>query len=280
MTPNWRAHTLYSESISKLLRSLKLDDSLAEFIVTSRGVKIQTTAASRSYNGHLFLPVELFTTYDFEADGDAEISTTLSLTSIVHCLRMVIEWQPSDDSSNKGLSKSSVGCFFTYTPGMPLQISFAQGSMQTVCDLTTYESQSDEDIQWLVQLDTLNIQIQIIMTADVFISMLADLEAVASMQMVLTARQNPARLDVRGVGAYTSIEFTLPVETEEVETMIAEPGASFTYDFTNVGKCREVAKLASRISLRCDDRGTLSIQCQCDFDNDSCYVEFRYLAKA
>lgn len=286
MPANWRAYTLYSQSISKLLRALKLDESLVDLIITDRGVKIQTTAASRSFNGHLFLPKELFTTYDYEPEELPELSTTLSLPAIVNSLRMVVEWQPNDEGLASsgggagGLSKSSVGCFFLYILNKPLQISFVQGTMQTTCDLTAYDREDNSDEQRVVMLDLANIQLQVIMTADALVSMLTDLEVVSTQTMTLTALEHPARLNIHGQGLDASIDFTLPVENDAIETMVADPGTKFSYDFTNLGKCRDIAKLASRVSLRCDSNGTLSIQCQCDFENTSCYVEFRFLAYA
>lgn len=283
MPANWRAYTLYSQSISKLLRALKLDESLADLIITERGVKIQTTAVSRSFNGHLFLPKELFTTYEYEPEEFSELSATLSLPAVVSSLRMVVEWQQNDEGSSGsggagGLGKSSVGCFFLYVHNKPLQISFVQGTMQTTCDLTVYDREDNSDEQRVVMLDLTSIQLQVITAAEVLTSMLADLEAVSTQTMTLTALEYPSRLHVHGQGLDASVEFTLPVETDAIETMVADPGTQFSYDFRNLGKCRDIAKLASRVSLRCDSNGTLSIQCQCDFENTSCYVEFRFLA--
>lgn len=265
----WRASTAYIEPVVKLLRSLQLNRSQAHLKISSLGVQVQTFAASRTFNSQLFLDSALFA--NFEVTGP-DLELRVSLHALVHCLQMFMEWSSTEDHS-----PVSVGCFFDYSPGQKLQVSFACDTLNSVCGLTVYEAEGN-DINNEITFNVDQIALQVILPASVFTSVLGDLEAIFAKSVSFLVNLEPPQLEVRGVGEFALTEFVLPNEPNVLDAMAAESKAAFSYDFSSLAKSKEAVKLAKRVSLRFDSAGVLSVQCLCEIDDHSSYIELRFLS--
>lgn len=249
------------EVVTKLLRTLKIGKrALARMTITPNGVRVQTVSPSRVFNGQLFLETGLFATYACEG----EMAVTLSVSSLVNCLQMFVEW--SLDS----------GCFFEYIEGRKFQLSFSYESMTSVCDMTLLELSGTDDVAEIA-FDTKDVILQVILSASTFFTALRDMEAIGAEEIEFAARRD---LQIRARGELVSTDFVFANDPGVLDAFMVERAVKFRFSFEHVAKAMEAVRLAKKVSLRFDAQGTLSVQCLCEFGELHSYIEFRVLANA
>lgn len=279
---SWKAATVYIHPISRLFRSLELKGARARFFVTPGGIKITSTAQSKTYTAQLYIDSSAFASYQIDNYDESDFQTTVSIDALVHCLQMFVKWSADDtkgsttESALQSNQTGSSACFIEFIPNKQLQLKYASESMNSICHLTLYEN---DEFTSELKFDSEQVILQAIMPSAVLVNVFKDMAAVSSKEMTISSSVSPMRVTFNSSGDLVSTEFSLPNDPKVVEALSIDVESDFTYDFGSIIQSMNGIRTATKISLRYDVYGTLSIQCLCAVDEHEVYIEYKFLPK-
>lgn len=182
--------------------------------------------------------------------------------------------------SNQVLGISGL-CRLSYeAPGNPLTVILEESSIRTTCDLVTYEPSFTSDIPFGRDALTL----KVIMRASYLFDAIAELSTSNPDRVSLTASQSTFTLSASSNIGSAVVDFhrdsrepfkstTGPAATNEddsekagtgtglLETFIVPHGSfSQAYKFSHVAATKKALAAATKVSIRADDQGVLSLQ--------------------
>ncbi|KAK4555851.1 checkpoint clamp complex protein Rad1 [Recurvomyces mirabilis] len=165
--------------------------------------------------------------------------------------------------SNHAMGMTGV-CTFSYAgEGSALSIHMSESGVTTTCDLTTYEAESTEEIPF--NRNTLSVKT--IMRASFLLDAINELNSLTPASMTIVAllptRPGPhLSLSAVGVLGSASIDFTTTTssETPVLETFHCPSKTSASYRFSSLKAAQRAMATATKVSLRMDDEGVLSLQ--------------------
>lgn len=159
--------------------------------------------------------------------------------------------------------------------GSTLDLIVEENNVVTKCQLTTYEPDDTIDIELLTHLPPH----KIIMRAEWLHDALTEFDASGS--DVLTVRQSPRRpfLRVSSKGLLGSVQMDYPNDRSVLETFHCLEDVKNGYRFSMIRHSIRAMREASKVSLRTDDNGTLSMQFMIPVgEGRNSFVEFRIMA--
>jgi cell cycle checkpoint protein len=182
--------------------------------------------------------------------------------------------------SNQVLGISGL-CRLSYeAPGSPLTVILEESSIRTTCDLVTYEPSFTSDIPFARDALTL----KVIMRASYLFDAIAELSTSNPDRVSLTASQSTFTLSASSTMGSAVVDFyrdsrepfkststataTNGDDSEKVgtgtgllETFIVPHGSfSQTYKFSHIAATKKALSAATKVSIRADDQGVLSLQ--------------------
>ncbi|KAF2139814.1 uncharacterized protein K452DRAFT_231624 [Aplosporella prunicola CBS 121167] len=272
----------------------------------------------RVMQGFAFLDKSLFTTFQYHAprpdspfdaqndDGTVDLPPfTISLPALLETLqifglsdpasRSTLTTGPTNAFDNRVLGMTSV-CRFSYdAPGSPLKIILEETGVTTTCDLTTYELDDAEEEDIPFARDEL--AMKIIMRSSFLYDAITELASTSPEK--LTLRASPMApffsLSAEGSLGSTVVEFskpdntrpwdgqerqpsTAPPETTLLETFQVGRRVTHTYRFSLIKAAARAMAVATKVSIRGDDQGVLSLQFMIEVDNGQVsFVDFRFV---
>ncbi|CAK3733595.1 Cell cycle checkpoint RAD1 [Lecanosticta acicola] len=165
--------------------------------------------------------------------------------------------------SNQALGVSGI-CTFTYDGnGSPLSINMSEAGVTTTCDLTTYGAESAEEIPF--NRDSLSLKT--IMRSNYLLDTIAELSSMSP--TILTIQANPTSrpgtnlsLSASGHLGSATVDFTTETDSETpiLETFQCSRKASASFKFDLIKAAQRAMASASKVSLRLDEEGVLSMQ--------------------
>lgn len=189
----------------------------------------------------------------------------------------------TNNFSNQPLGVTGV-CTLSYDgDGSPLSIHMSEAGVTTTCELTTYEAEVSEDIPF----DRESLALKTIMKASHLLEAVAELSSMSPDNLVMTASP------MARAGAHLSLSASGPLGSATVdfsnepasdvpilETFQCPARTTACFKFGLIRHAQRAIATASKISLRLDGEGVMSLQCLVEIDTGGssdgvAFVDFR-----
>lgn len=179
-----------------------------------------------------------------------------------------------DAFSNQVLGISGT-CTMTYgEAGDPFKVTIEETGVKTTAALTTYLPEIPEDIPF----DRDDVSFKIIMQARSLLDSLAEISPTAPIKLTITATKTSPYLSLAGLGDLGSSGVDFARGKDLLETFQIEERWSQSYKFDFIKSSSEAMRIASKVSLRGDGQGVLSLQLMVDVEGGKrSFLDFRFV---
>lgn len=141
-------------------------------------------------------------------------------------------------------------------PGSPLSINMSESGVNTTCDLTTYEAESTEDIPFTRDA----LALKTIMRSAHLADAITELASANPTTLSLLASPHAPYFSLSGTGALGSATVEFAKDPQLLETFQCARRFSANYSFALVKAAHRAMASASKVSVRADNQGVLSMQ--------------------
>ena len=264
----------------------------------------------RTYNqvsGLAFLDNALFTTYRYEPsnatedrndDGEEPETPTfqISLPALLETLQIFgfadvkDKWSSRDGAYSSGVDGSVARggtafdnrvlgmtgiCRLSYEgAGDPLCIIMEESNVTTTCELVTYEPESFEDIPF----DRDNLVQKIIMRASWLHDAISELSSTSPERLTIISSPSAPYFSLSAAGPLGSATVEFSKDPQLLETFQVPKRTVNTYKFSLVKAAARAMAIATKVSIRGDDQGVLSLQFMIEVENGNVsFVDFRFV---
>lgn len=248
-----------------------------------------------TFSARLYIDHTLFSNYAFSLGPDGNLSFKVQLDRLITCLQMFSfgEITP-DQSAGSYSSKENIAshtCRMVYKgEGHPFILIFRQGStLITTCELATVsmddEAESNEEA---LRLDLANIVLQVIIPGKVVAEAIGELATMDTKILTIRASNSEPRFALMSHSRLGVSQFAFPNEKRILEVFQIQDKSgdisqnedlivANSYNFDQIMKAYDAICLASRVSIRCDVNGFMSIQSMYEVgDGRSIFIDFRF----
>jgi cell cycle checkpoint protein len=176
--------------------------------------------------------------------------------------------------SNQALGMAGV-CRLSYAGiGSPFSIVLEESGVTTTCNLNTYEPEGAEEIPF--QRDAM--QVKIIMQARWLFDAVSELSSTSPSRLDITAYPSAPYLSLSAAGPLGSASVEFSKGRELLETFTVAEKWSQSYKFEMIKAAAEAMRLASKVSIRGDEQGVLSLQFMVEVEGGGVsFVDFRFV---
>lgn len=158
--------------------------------------------------------------------------------------------------------------------GAPFSIILEESGVTTTCNLNTYEPESPEEIPFARDA----MQVKIIMQARWLFDAISELSATSPTRLDLTAFPAAPYLSLSAVGPLGSASVEFAKGRELLETFTVAEKWTQSYKFEMIKAAAEAMRLASKVSVRGDEQGVLSLQFMVEVEGGGIsFVDFRFV---
>lgn len=308
--PLFTAVSSSARQILLLLRCISFAKK-AHVGISSKGLRFSTEDGS-VMEAFIFLDKALFTSYRYsvpDQDSDENSSTLptfeINLVSLLETLNIFSISDPSTSKrpgeydsfaahrlnrhaginafSNQALGVTGI-CTFSYDgEGSPLSIHMSEAGVTTTCDLTTYEAESAEEIPF----NRDSMVVRTVMRSNYFLDAIAELSSMSPTNVTITASPTSRTgtdlsLSASGALGSATVDFTTQTDSETpiLETFQCNHKMGASFKFGLIKAAQRAMSSATKVSLRLDDEGVLSMQYLVEVDvpgadNGVAFVDFR-----
>jgi len=289
--PLFTAITSSARQLLLLLRSLA-PSKKAQVRLSPTGIRFSTSDGS-ALESFIFLEKALFTTYTYHApapassqDDEAPVPPAFEID--LHSLLETLNIFTVSDVSNLGkqqrpteyeafrlnrhanfnaFSNHALGlsgtCRLTYEgEGSPLTVNMSESGVSTTCELTTYEAVTEEEIPF----NRDDLAVKTIMRSSCLLDAVAELSSINPAEITLSATPNSrsASISLTATGALgtAAIDFTTSTQSETpiLETFNCPARTHASFKFALVKAAQRAMAAATKVSVRLDAEGVLSLQ--------------------
>ncbi|KAI9648588.1 checkpoint clamp complex protein Rad1 [Ciborinia camelliae] len=303
--PIFKAVSSSTRQLFQLLNTIRFAPKV-QVQISTQGIRF-AVEESRVMQGIVFLDKALFTTLnctlpepDPEEDQDDVSSNDLplfqiSLSALLETLQIFGAAdaftsrfsKPENDGYNSNIrpnrpnafSNQALGmagvCRFSYAgTGSPFSIILEEAGVITTCNLNTYEPESSEEIPF--QRDAM--QVKIIMQARWLFDAIQELNSTSPNRLDILALPSKPFISLSASGHLGSASVDFSKGRELLETFTVKERWSQSYRFDMVKAAGEAMRLASKVSVRGDEQGVLSLQFMVEVDGGGVsFVDFRFV---
>lgn len=176
--------------------------------------------------------------------------------------------------SNQALGMTGV-CRFSYAGvGSPFSIILEEAGVTTTCNLNTYEPESPAEIPF--RRDAM--QVKIIMQARWLFDAVSELSSATPNQLDISASPTSPYLSLSAIGTLGSASVDFTKGRDLLETFTVAEKWTQSYNFQMIKVAGEAMRLASKVSVRGDVEGVLSLQFMVEVEGGGVsFVDFRFL---
>jgi len=176
--------------------------------------------------------------------------------------------------SNQALGMAGV-CRLSYAGiGSPFSIVLEESGVTTTCNLNTYEPEGAEEIPF--QRDAM--QVKIIMQARWLFDAISELSSTSPSRLNITGYPRAPYLSLSAAGPLGSASVEFSKGRELLETFNVAEKWSQSYKFEIIKAAAEAMRLASKVSIRGDEQGVLSLQFMVEVEGGGVsFVDFRFV---
>ncbi|KAK4174286.1 putative DNA repair protein Rad1 [Triangularia setosa] len=307
--PIFRAVASSTRLLYQLLKAINFTNKV-HVEITAEGIRFSTDHA-RVMQGVAHWNKTLFTSYttniptaDDEDDAPPPSATfQLSLPALLETLQIFgaadaaarqarsdvdpyrstnLRNYRSDAFSNQTLGMSNGTCSLSYSAeGDPFSIILEEGGVKTTCNLTTYVPEIPEDIPFDIE----DLGFKIITQARWLLDALAELAPASPEKLIITASKAVPYLKLTSSGGALGsggIDFSQGKDLLETFT-VRKKKWSQSFKFDMVKAASEAMRIATKVSLRGDGQGVLSMQLLVEVGGEGggvCFLDFRFVPYA
>ncbi len=158
--------------------------------------------------------------------------------------------------------------------GSPFSIILEEAGVNTTCNLNTYEPETPDDIPF--QRDAMDVKI--IMQARWLFDAVSELSATSPSSLELTAFPDAPYLSLLSAGHLGSASVEFSKGRDLLETFTVREKWRQNYKFELIKAATEAMRLASKVSVRGDQQGVLSLQFMVEVEGGGVsFVDFRFV---
>lgn len=158
--------------------------------------------------------------------------------------------------------------------GSPFSIILEESGVTTTCNLNTYEPESPEDIPF--QRDAM--QVKIIMQARWLFDAVTELSSTTPSRLEINAYPEAPYLSLSASGPLGSAAVDFSKGRELLETFTVAEKWIQSYKFEMIKAAAEAMRLASKVSVRGDEQGVLSLQFMVEVEGGGVsFIDFRFV---
>lgn len=281
---------------------LELDTN--EFVIVSISAQGLAFSIGEMHLGlaRLYIDHTLFSNYEFSLGPDGSVSFKVQLDRLITCLQMFAFDSISDHATGNVSGKETLPshtCRMVYKgEGHPFILIFRQGAnLITTCELTTLSMDDDAEVnEEALRLDLANIVLQVIMPGKIVAEAFSELATMGTKTLTIRASNSEPRFALMSHSKLGVSQFAFPNEKHILQVFQIHDNAAAaaaaasgksqedgelvvmnSYDYDKIMKAYDAICLASRISLRCDVNGFMSIQSMYEVgDGRSIFIDFRF----
>ena len=173
----------------------------------------------------------------------------------------------------------SATCSLSYAQeGEPFSIVLEESGVKTTCNLATYVPEIPDDIPFDVE----DLSFKIIMQARVLLDALAEIAPTQPEKLTITASRREPYLRLSSSGGLGSSSVDFAKGRDLLETL-SVPGTRWrqTFKFEIIKSATEAMRIASKVSLRGDQQGVLSMQFMVEVEGVGLsFLDFRFVPYA
>jgi cell cycle checkpoint protein len=158
--------------------------------------------------------------------------------------------------------------------GSPFSIILEESGVTTTCNLNTYEPEGAEEIPF--QRDAM--QVKIIMQARWLFDAVSELSSTSPSRLDITAHPGAPYLSLSAAGPLGSASVEFAKGRDLLETFTVAEKWTQSYKFEMIKAAAEAMRLASKVSVRGDEQGVLSLQFMVEVEGGGVsFVDFRFV---
>ncbi len=179
-----------------------------------------------------------------------------------------------DAFSNQTLGISGTCTLLYAEPGDPFKVTIEESGVKTTAGLTTYTPEEQKEIP----LDRNDLCFKIIMPSRSLLDALAEISPTAPARLALTATEAAPYLSLTGKGDLGSSGVDFARGKALIETFNIRNKWSQAFKFDFIKSSTEAMRISSKVSLRGDGEGVLSMQFLVEMDGGTpTFLDFRFL---
>lgn len=185
---------------------------------------------------------------------------------------------PASAFNNRVLGTAGI-CRFSYAgSGSPLSIVLEESNVTTTCALTTYEPEAELGGDIPLKRDAL--VLKIIMKASLLLNAMTELDSTSPTRLTLEVSPSAPNLTLSASGPHASASVEFSEDKQLLETFQCAGIAANSYKFSMIKGASKAMALASKVSIRTDENGVLSLQFMIEGEGSSgdSFVDFRFVA--
>lgn len=158
--------------------------------------------------------------------------------------------------------------------GDPLCITMVESSVTTTCELVTYEPESFEDIPF----DRDNLVQKIIMRAPWLYDAITELSSTSPERLTITSSPEAPYFSLSAAGPLGSATIEFSKDSQLLETFQVPRRTVNIYKFSLVKAATRAMAIATKVSIRGDNQGVLSLQFMIEVESGNIsFVDFRFV---
>lgn len=183
--------------------------------------------------------------------------------------------------SNQALGVSGICTFIYDGEGSPLSIHMSEAGVTTTCDLTTYEADTGEEIPFNRE----GLTLKTIMRSTYLLDAISELSSMNPTDLTIytspTSRSANLSLSAGGALGSATVDFTTHTDSDTpvLETFHCPEKTSASFRFSLIKSAQRAMASASKVSLRLDQDGVLSMQFLVEIESGQgdgvAFVDFR-----
>jgi len=179
-----------------------------------------------------------------------------------------------DAFSNQTLGISGTCTLLYAEEGDSFKVTIEESGVKTTAGLTTYLPEIPEDIPF----DRNDLAFKIIMPSRSLLDCIAEISPAGPIKLTITATRTSPFLSLSGTGDLGSSGVDFARGRELLETFSIGERWSQTYKFDFIKNSSEAMRIASKVSLRGDGQGVLSLQFMVDMEGGRrSFLDFRFV---
>ncbi|KAK3083652.1 hypothetical protein FSP39_000809 [Pinctada imbricata] len=246
-----------AKNVSNILKAIHFKESATVF-ASSMGLKV-TVEDSKCVQANAFIQEGIFHEYAVQED---QVTFKINLTVLLECLTIF------GSTSAPGVTTNLKMCYGGY--GCPLQLVLEEDGVLTECSIKTLEPDEILDFNFCSE----NVINKIIMKSECLKEAFSELDMSSDILQFLMSPDPPYfRLSTFGDAGSTHSDF--PKDSDMIESFSCTQTQTNRYKVSLLKPSVKALGLSTRVSIRTDNRGFLSIQYMIkNEDGQICFVEY------
>lgn len=253
-----------AKNLSSILKTVAFIETATCFI-SDNGLKV-TVEQAKCVQCSAFIQASIFQQFTFTSSTPAVFR--INLNTLIECLSI---FGGGGSGAGGGQEASHASLKMSYVDhGHPLSLLLEEGDVLTDCKIQTQDAEETLDFDFT----SANVVNKIIMQATCLSEAFAELDTSSDVLEMHTSDSTPFfRLSTFGYAGTTQIDY--PKDSEMIEVFECTKTLVNRYKLVLLKPCSRALNCSSKVSLRIDQRGFLSLQCMIlTEDRQPCFVEF------